>query len=150
MKIQQILNEMSKDEITTMESQLKQLFSKHNLHFVLTNHVVFDRLLNDKSRQNIQAKDIVYTLSKFLDRIDNNADRYSKKIDEYKKGRKEIEGIVTNMKTNLRIIFSIDYHRMPITGSSGVKIYNFKLMTAKIDPNYKSDNFSHSEKFFIQ
>lgn len=150
MKIEQILNEMSKDEITVMESQLRQLFAKHNLHFVLTNHVVFDRLLNDKSRQNIQGKDIVYTLSRFLDRMDNNADRYNKKIEEYKKNKKEIEGIITNMKNNLRIIFSIDYHRMPSQGSSGVKVYNFKLMTAKIDPNYKSDNFSHSEKFFIQ
>lgn len=145
MKLLSLLKELNDSDIDFIRGYLNGLFVQFGYRFVITNHAAFDRLIRDKSRQNITRDDVVHTLEVFVRKCaeENN---YSKKIASYKKSHKEIEGVITNLNNNLRIIFAIDFQHPP----SSQGMYNFKIITAIVSDDFKTDARPFTEKFFIR
>ena len=51
----------------------------------------------------------------------------------------------TNLNNNLRIIFAIDYRRPNSRG-----VYDFKLITAIVSEDFRTDDRPFTQKFFIR
>lgn len=134
---------MKQDDIMRTFSHLYTLFQKYNLNFVMTDHAAIDRLLSDLTRNNIDATQFELTLSKLLQI------KYDKFL-VHKKAKSELEGIVTNLNNDLNIIFSIDFHKLPKQSSSGVLKHNFKIITAMVAKDFKSDNRPNTARFYVR
>lgn len=146
MKLLSILKELNDTDVQEVKSRLTQLLIPFRLRFVLTNHAAFDRLIRDKSRQNITKEDIIHTVEAFVKKCADGDNNYARKIGAYKREKREIEGLITNLNNNLRIIFAIDFHHPP--SSNGFN--NFKIITTIVADDFRTDNFGHTEKFFIR
>lgn len=143
MKILNILNEMTQADIIRVKNNLVNFMRDQGYNFIITNHAQFDRFF---SRTDIQPEDIVNTLMKMF-----QGEKFNKVTEQFKKQHKEIEAVVTNYNTFLNILFSIDYHRSPSSGLNGMPKYNFKLMTALVRPDFKTDNMREkTERFGVR
>lgn len=122
------LNEMSKSELVYVYNSLTSFLKTKGLEFVLTDHLMVDRLLNDKSRQDIIFNDVIDTVKALF-----NNEKFSK-LDLNKV---DFEGIVTNYNTNLNIVFYIGHKK-------------FKLMTAMMSDNFRSGNSPNTKRFGVK
>jgi len=145
MKLLSILKELSDNDVEFIKHQLGNVMSEFNLRFVITNHAAFDRLIRDKSRQNISRNDVVHTIETFIRKCAAGDNNYSKKLAMYKSQKREIEGLITNLNNNLRIIFAIDFQHPNQAG-----MCNFKVITAIVADDFRTDARPFTEKFFIR
>jgi hypothetical protein len=146
MKILSILNELDNKDVGIIYHALTPIFAKHGMRFVITNHAAFDRLITDKTRQNITRDNVIYTLDRLIQKCTDPTTNYAKKLDNYRKHRQEIEGVVCNLNNNLHVVFAIDYNHP----QSSRGMYNFKVITAIVTNDFKTGNYAHTEKFFIR
>ncbi len=146
MKLLSILKELNNTDVQYLKNTLGSMLAGFKFNFILTNHAAFDRLIHDKTRQNITKNDIIYTIETFVHKITSEGENnYTKKLDTYRNERKEIEGLITNLNNNLRIIFAIDYRRPNSRG-----VYDFKLITAIVSEDFRTDDRPFTQKFFIR
>lgn len=145
MKLLSILKELNDSDVEFIKHQLNPILEQFRLRFVITNHAAFDRLIRDKSRQNITRDDVVHTIEAFVRKCGEGDNNYARKIAGYKREKREIEGLITNLNNNLRIIFAIDFNRPSSNG-----IFNFKVITAIVADDFRTDARPFTEKFFVR
>lgn len=146
MKLLSILKELNDVDVQYIKHVLGQVLAPFRLRFVITNHAAFDRLIRDKTRQNITKDDVIHTIEAFVRKCGEGDNNYARKIAAYKRDKREIEGLITNLNNNLRIIFAIDFQHPQ--SSNGFN--NFKVITTIVADDFRTDNFGHTEKFFIR
>lgn len=125
MKISNLLEsiqllEMSIEELRSLIRNLQSLLSRNGYKFVMSNHAGIERLLNDPSRANINADDVLRTVEKLLS---NN------KFLRYKEEKVSYEGKVTNHSTGLNVVFYVDN-----------RSNQFRIITAIKKDDFQSDN----------
>lgn len=112
------LNEMNMRDVKFIWVELSKFLSSKGLELILTDHAVVDRLLNDPSRMDITADNFVNTIKALFS---------NKNFQEINYNKVDFEGVVTNYLTNLNIIFYIGHKK-------------FKILTAKISSDFRTDN----------
>jgi hypothetical protein len=123
----ELIAEMSSPDIIRIQNELNAFLKPKGLGFRFTAHAAIDRLLNDKSRADIEAGDFIHTVQELFAN-----ERFIKRY----KDVIAILGVVTNSSTGLNIVFKIF-------------MKNFFIITAIVEKDFKTDN-TPRERFWVK
>ena len=127
----ELIAEMSLPDIIRIQNELNTFLKPKGLGFRFTAHAAIDRLLNDKSRADIEAGDFIHTVQELFAN-----ERFIKRYKDVIASSETILGVVTNSSTGLNIVFKIF-------------MKNFFIITAIVEKDFKTDN-TPRERFWVK